>query len=220
MGRVWFVVMTLAAVTLAMAGSTSAQTARATGTVRDTEGKPIKGATIRASNPDAYPPQVVSATDDKGRWAIIGMRIGTYAFTVEAPGFLPVQASAAVRTAASPPLQITMARDPGPIPGALPSNIQAQLSAANMLRDQGRLDQAINAYQEIRAKHPKLTSVHLLIGNMYRQRAAQEADAGARQALLGRAIDSYTELLNVDAANERAKAELELARAELAGTSR
>src|SRR5688572_5193729 len=205
---------------LCVAGTASAQTARAVGSVRDLDGKPIKGATIRASNPEAYPPQVVSTSDDRGRWAIIGMRIGTYTFTVEAPGFVPVQASAAVRTAASAPLVFTMARDPGPIPGALPVNIQAQLSAANMLRDQGRLDQAISAYQEIRARNPKLTAMNLVIGSAYRQRAAQESDPAARRALLDRAIESYTELLKNDAENDRALRELESARTEANATVR
>ena len=201
---------------LFLVGSASAQSARATGIVRDTDGKGVKGATIRATNPDAVPPQIVSTTDDKGRWAILGMRIGTYSFRVEAPGFLPVQADANVRTAVTPPLQFTLARDPGPIPGALPSNIQAQLSAANMLRDQGRLDQAITAYQEIRTKNPKLTSVHLVMADVYRKRAAEERDPAARRALLARAIDSYDELLKVDADNERARTELASTRAEAA----
>ena len=63
--------LTLFAV-LAVAGSAYAQTARATGIVKDTDGKGIKGATIRATNPDAVPPQIISTTDDKGRWAILG----------------------------------------------------------------------------------------------------------------------------------------------------
>lgn len=203
---------------LALAASASAQTARASGTVRDTDGKPIKGATIRASNPDAVPPQIVAAADERGRWAILGMRIGTYTFRVEAPGHLPVQADAAVRTAASAPIQFTLARDPGPIPGALPSNIQAQLSAAHMLRDQGRFDQAISAYQEIRTKNPKLTSVSLVMAGVYRTRAAQESDPATRRALLARAIESYTEILKVDADNERATIELASTRAEAAAT--
>jgi len=205
---------------LCVAGTASAQTARAAGSVRDVDGKPIKGATIRATNPEAYPPQVVSTSDDRGRWAMIGMRIGTYGFVVEAPGFLPVQASAAVRTAAAAPMVFTMARDPGPIPGALPSNIQAQLSAASMLRDQGRLDQAISAYQEIRVKNPKLTAVNMVIGSVYRQRAAQEADPAARRTLLDRAIESYSEVLKSDTDNERARRELESTRTEVAGISR
>lgn len=218
MARLPFAVAMFAAMTIAV--SASAQTARAVGSVRDVEGKPIKGATIRATNPEAYPPQVVSTSDDRGRWAIIGMRIGTYAFAVEAPGYVPVQASAAVRTAAGAPLVFTMARDPGPIPGALPVNIQAQLSAANMLRDQGRVDQAITAYQEIRAKNPKLTAVHMVIGSAYRQQAAQEADPAARRALLDRAIESYTELLKSDVDNDRARRELESARNEANTISR
>jgi hypothetical protein len=199
---------------LSIAASASAQTARAMGTVRDIDGKPIKGATIRASNPDAQPPQIVSTTDDRGRWAMIGMRIGTYAFVVEAPGFFAVKASAPVRTAASAPMVFTLARDPGPIPGALPANIQAQIAAANMLRDQGRTDQALSAYQEIRAKNPKLTVVNLVIGNIYRDRAAQETNPAARRELLERAIESYRAVVDADAENERARRQLETIRAE------
>ena len=214
MGRMSLAAAMFAA--FAMSAPVYAQSARASGSVRDVSGKPVKGATIRATNPEAYPPQIVSTSDDKGRWAMLGMKIGTYAFVVEAPGFLPVEASAPVRTAASAPLVFTLARDPGPVPGALPTNIQAQLAAANMLRDQGRIDQAITAYQEIRAKNPKLTSVNLVIGTMYRQRAAQEDNPVARRALLDRAIESYTELLNADGDHERARRELELTRAEAA----
>jgi tetratricopeptide (TPR) repeat protein len=211
--------MTLAAL-LAMATPAAAQTARASGTVRDTDGKAIKGATIRATNPEAYPPRVVSSSDDRGRWAIIGMRTGTYTFTVEAPGFVPIEAPVAIRVAGSSPLTFTLARDPGPIPGALPSNIQAQVAAANMLRDQGRLDQAITAYLEIREKHPKLSTVNMVIADAYRRRAAGEADPALRRGFLERAIDSYTELLKSDAGHERARTELERARAEAAGVSR
>ena len=218
MARVPFTLAVVAA--LCIAASASAQTARSMGTVRDTDGKPIKGATIRATNPDAYPPQVVSTTDDRGRWAMIGMRIGTYAFVVEAPGFLPVQASANVRTAATAPLVFTMARDPGPVPGALPVNIQAQLSAANMLRDQGRFDQALNAYQEIRAKNPRLSAVNLVIGNIYRSRASQEADPAARRILLDRAMESFRAVLETDAGHERARRELESTRAEAEAVTR
>jgi hypothetical protein len=207
----------LAALILACSASTVwAQTARATGTVRDTEGKNIQGATIRATNPDAIPSQVVSTSDDKGRWAMIGLRTGTYEFVVEAPGFIPVKASANVRVAGTAPLAFALARDPGPIPGALASNIQAQLTAAHMMRDQGRLDQAITAYNDIRAKNPKLTSIHVVIGDTYRRKAAQEAAPAERRSLLMRAIESYTAALGGDAENPRVRAALESARVEAA----
>jgi len=214
MPRVPLALIALLVAVLSIAAPASAQTARAMGTVRDTDGKPIKGATIRATNPEAYPPQAVSTTDDRGRWAIIGMRIGTYAFVVEAPGFHAVKASAPVRTAASAPMMFVLARDPGPIPGALPPNIQAQISAANLLREQGRFDQALTAYHEIRAKNPKLTVMNLVIGNLYHDRAAQEANPAARRDLLTRAIESYRAVVDADADNERARRQLETARAE------
>ena len=198
------------------ATSAAAQAARAVGTVRDTNGRPLKGATIRATNPDASPPEFTAVSDDKGRWAMIGLRSGTWSFRVEAAGFIAVEASAPLRVAGTPPMAFTLARDPGPIPDALVPDIQQQLAAAKTHRDAGRLDQALNAYLEIRAKNPKLTVVNLVLADVYRRKAAQEDDPAARRALLDRAIASYSELLASDASHERARTELESTRAEAA----
>jgi tetratricopeptide (TPR) repeat protein len=183
--------------------------------VKDTNGRPIKGATVRAVNRDASPSQITSTTDDKGRWAMIGLKTGTWQFTAEAPGFTPVQASAPVRVAAAPPMGFALARDPGPIPGALDKNVLQSVTAANALRDRGQYDQALAAYQQIREQNPKLTSVTFVVAGLYRKQAASETDPAARRALLDRAIDTYTQLLNDDALTVRAKAELESTRSEL-----
>ena len=198
-----------ASVALLLFGLASAASAqgRAMGTVKDTSGKAIKGATVRASNPDASPSQFASATDDKGRWAMIGLRSGTWRFTVEAPGYFTVETSAPVRVAAMPPMQFALARDPGPIPNALDRNIQQQIQDATSHRDAGRLDQALAAYQDIRTKNPKLTTVNLVIGDLYRRKAMQETDTGSRQNLYRQALDAYDLLLKSDATNERALAE-------------
>ena len=133
---------------------------------------------------------------------------------VDAPGFLPVKGTALVRTSPTAPLVFTLTREPGPRPASLPANIQAQIAAANVLRDQGRFDEAITAYEALRSRHSALTSINLVIGAAYRQKASLEVDAAARRALLERAIDAYTHLLTTDPENERAKAELASARAE------
>jgi tetratricopeptide (TPR) repeat protein len=194
------------ALLLAVVATASAQ-GRAMGTVKDTAGKAIKGATVRASNPDASPAQFASATDDRGRWAMIGLKSGTWHFTVEAPGYFTVETNAPVRVAAMPPMQFSLAKDPGPIPNALDRNIQQLIQEAAALRDAGRIDQAITAYQDIRTRNPKLTAVNLVIGDLYRRKAAQETDAGARQNLYRQALDAYDLLLKSDATNERALAE-------------
>lgn len=194
------------ALLLGLAVAASAQ-GRAMGTVKDTAGKPIKGATVKATNPDASPSQFASATDDRGRWAMIGLRSGTWHFTVEAPGYFTVETNAPVRVAAAPPMQFAMAKDPGPIPNALDRNIQQLIQDAAAHRDAGRLDQALAAYQDIRTRNPKLTSVNLVIADLYRRKAAQETDAAARQNLYRQALDAYDLMLKSDATNERALTE-------------
>ena len=186
---------------------------RAMGTVKDTTGKAIKGATVKATNPDASPAQFASATDDKGRWAMIGLKSGTWHFTVEAPGFFTVETNAPIRVAAAPPMQFTLGKDPGPIPNALDRNIQQLIQDAASMRDAGRIDQALVAYQDIRTKNPTLTSINLVIGDLYRRKATQETDPGARQNLYRQALDAYDQLLKSDATNERALAESKAIRA-------
>ena len=183
-----------------------AQTARALGTVKDVTGKPIKGAVVRALNADAYPGDLSSATDDKGRFAMLGLRTGTWRFVVDAPGFLRLDVNAPVRVANAPPMQFTLARDPGPVPNALEQNVQQRLKEAATLRDAGQLDQALTVYQDIYAKNPRLTSVNLVLADVYQRKAAQAADVAARQSLLNRAIDAYNEVLKSDASNESARA--------------
>lgn len=199
--------MACAALVLGLADGAAAQAARAMGTVKDQAGKAIKGATVRAVNPDASPSQFASATDDRGRWAMIGLRTGSWRFIVEAPGYFTVETNLPVRVAASPPLTFTLARDPGPIPNALDRNIEQLIQEAAALREQGRIDQALAAYQDIRTRNPKLTSVNMVIGDLYRRKAAQESDPAARQALFRQALEAYDALLRTDATNERALAE-------------
>jgi tetratricopeptide (TPR) repeat protein len=208
-----------ALVTVCFAAPAVAQGGRAQGLVRDVNGRPIRSAIVHAHNDNGHPSDVQSATDDKGRWAMIGLSSGEWRFIVEAPGYLTASATVPVRVAASPPLTFTLTHDLGPLPGALDKNIQQEIADANTLRDQGRLDQAISAYDSIRANNPKLTSIHLVLAETYRARAAQERTAPARDALLNRALAAYGEVLKADATNEPAQAGITATRAELAGTA-
>jgi carboxypeptidase family protein len=201
---------------LAAATPAAAQTGRAAGLVRDSSGHPLRGVIVRATNPQAHPAEVTSTTDSRGRWAMIGLSGGTWKFDVEATGYLAAGMELPVRSAGTPPVTFTLTRDPGPIPGALDKKIDEQLSDANSLRDQGRFDQAIMAYQDIRLKNPKLSTVNLVLADTYRRKAAQEKDPAARRALLDIAVNTYADLLKTDADNERAKLEIESTRAQAA----
>lgn len=204
-----------ALVVLALAAPAFPQSARATGTVKETTGRAIKGATVRAVNREASPPEIASTTDDRGRWAMIGLRSGQWTLIAEAPGFLPVQVQQQVRVAAGPPLNFVLARDPGPLPATLDRAILQQVTAANGLRDRGEFDQALAAYEQIRTQNPMLTSIDLVVAGVYRQQAAGDGDPEARRALLERAIATYNRLLDDSAVGLRAQAELEATRAEV-----
>ena len=201
-------ILIFATLALALAAAASAQTAgRITGTIKDPDGKPIKGATVRATN-DAVNARITSTTDDKGRFAMIGVRTGRWVIIAEAPNFLPLQGTADVSSGNTPVLVLTLQRDPGPMPGALSKTISEDSAAAEALRQAGRYDDAIAAYQSIQSKNARLTSVNLMLATLYREKAAQEKDAAAKQALLGRAMTAYSDLLKSDDTNARARVEL------------
>ena len=192
--------------TLTSATPVLAQAARAQGIVRDLTGKGIKGASIRAVNPEAYPSEVTAATDDKGRFGMIGLRTGAWRFVIDAPGFLRLDLNIPVRVGNTTPMQFAMAKDPGPMPATLDRNIQQRLQEATTLRDSGQFDQALAVYQDIYTKNPTLTSLNLVVGDVYRRKAAQTTDSSAKAALLDRAVQAYNEVLKADASNQRALA--------------
>jgi tetratricopeptide (TPR) repeat protein len=212
-----FRVIAAASLAVGLSVPAAAQTGRAVGSVTDTAGKAIKGATIQASNREAYPSQVTSTTDDKGRFGMIGMRAGVWQFTAAAPGYESTEVSVPIRSAtAGPPMRFVLQRSPEPIPGALAKDIDTELSAAAAMRDQGRIDQALVMFQEIQNKNAKLSTLNLVIGDLYRQKAERETDGTARQALYERAITAYNDVLKTDADNDRAKIEFALT-SQLAG---
>ena len=186
-------ILTFATLALALAAAASAQTAgRITGTIKDPDGKPIKGATVRATN-DAVNMRMTSTTDDKGRFAMIGVRSGTWSIVAEAPNFVALQGSASVSASNTPVLALTLQRDPGPMPGALVKTIGEDVAAADALHKAGRLDEAIAAYQSIQSKNTRLTTVNLVLASLYREKAEQEKNPAAKQTLLNRAADADNE---------------------------
>src|SRR5262245_46853927 len=102
--RISAVVVMLAA----SAGLASAQSGRAFGVVRDDRNQPVKGATVTATadNPETNPGSFTSTTDDKGRFAMIGMKSGVWNVVARAPGYSAAAVAITVRQtqAVSPPL--------------------------------------------------------------------------------------------------------------------
>ncbi|MEQ1898128.1 MAG: tetratricopeptide repeat protein [Vicinamibacterales bacterium] len=210
-GPAWIGWLRAVCLVVGVATTSSAQSGAVRGIVVDSEGQPIKGAVIKAANPNGRPTQITSTSDGKGRFAMIGLVGGAWSFVAEAPGFMPQQGRSMVRSSVTgnAPLEFVMTRVVAPAPTAVSRQIENELAAAGALRAEGKFDQAIAAYQEIATKNPTLTSVQLVIGDAWRQRGAKEAGP-SRVASLDRALATFEVVLQADPGNERARIELAL----------
>lgn len=182
---------------LALAPPASAQmVGRLTGSVKTVTGQPIKAATIRAVNPSVIPSEFTATADERGEWAILGLRGGLWEITVSAPGF--EESTVAVRTTLSmnnPKVHVTLVGVPvkGAMDGVDTKKLQASLGAAESLMAQEKWDEAAAEYRRILAMAPALDSVNLVLG---RALLMMKDYAGAAAAFEG--------LLKKDARNQKA----------------
>jgi len=173
-----------------------AQTGRLAGLVRDENGDPIRGATIRIENDDIGA-RFTATTDERGYFSHIGLHYGTWQLVVEAPGFAPQGGEIAVNTLASGrssrhgTITFTLARLSGavsPLGNVSADDLQAALSAADALFHEEQWDKAITAYRALIDDVPTLTVVNLQIGAAYRGKGDFRA-----------AVAAYGDLLETDA---------------------
>jgi Carboxypeptidase regulatory-like domain/Tetratricopeptide repeat len=170
--------------------------ARLAGTVKNLAGQPIKVATIRAVNPSAVPREFTATSDQKGDWAIMGMRSGLWEITASAPGF--DSSTVAVRVASgfnNPKLQFVLVGTPqkGAMDGVDVRKLQISLSTAESMMAQEKWDEAIAEYRNILAMAPALDMVNLALGRAF---LLKKDYAGASAA--------FGVLLKKDARNQKA----------------
>jgi tetratricopeptide (TPR) repeat protein len=183
-----------------------AQSGIMTGIVYDDRGEPIRGATMRAENPAAYPRTLTTTSDQKGRISLVGLRSGQWHFTVEYPGYQPSTFTMPVSAASSsrPPRPVVIRMEriaslilAGPLAGVDVKLLRADLAAADDAYTKGDLDLAITGYNAALAKAPAMSSIGLQIGNAYLRK---KDDA--------KAIEAFETVLKADPTNGTALYEL------------
>ncbi|HVH29046.1 MAG TPA: tetratricopeptide repeat protein [Vicinamibacterales bacterium] len=184
------------AMLLAVAGDAAAQ-GRVIGVVRDERGDPIKGATIIAENADASPNSFTSSSDERGRFALIGLKSGVWSFRAGAPGYAADGGDLNVRAGQNTPLSFTLQKllmPPSALGSLSPKDLQEALARADELYDKQQWDAAISEYRDILERSPSLSVIHLQIAAAYRGKKAFDD-----------AIAAYNELLKKEPANDKAK---------------
>ena len=181
-----------------MATSAAAQTGRVVGIVKDDTGQPIKGATLSLENPEASPRNFTATSDDRGRFAVIGLKAGEWSLVAQAPGFVAEVARLQVRATTPSGPMLTLRRAPAPPPSALGSvgakDLQSELRSADSLFNAQQWDQAIASYKSILAKAPALSVINLQVGAAYRNKKDYDG-----------ALVAYNDLLKADPNSDKAR---------------
>jgi Flp pilus assembly protein TadD len=187
-----------------IAGSALAQGSRVVGIVKDETGQPIKGATLSLENPEAIPRNFTATSDERGRFAVLGLKAGEWSIVAQAPGFLPDATRVMVRVTTPVAPTFTLRRAPLPPPSILGNvgakELQNELKSADQQFDAQQWDQAIATYKNILSRAPALTVLELQIGAAYRNKKDYD-----------NAIAAYNDLLKADAASDKARIGLALA---------
>jgi tetratricopeptide (TPR) repeat protein len=181
----------------------AAQTGRIGGTVKDTNGQPIKGATVVAENPASAPASFTATTDDRGRYSMIGLKAGSWKVTASAPGFSPSAGNVPIKTigAPMPPVDFTLAPGAsgpaGALAGVNTKELQGELAKADAMVQAKDYNGAIAVYEGMVAKVPALTALQLQIGGLYRN-----------QKQYDKAIEAYKKVPEGDSNADKAKIEI------------
>ena len=191
-------------VVLATAGAALAQGSRVVGIVKDETGQPVKGATLSLENPDAIPRNFTATSDERGRFAVIGLKSGEWSIVAQAPGFIADAARVQVRAATPTAPVFMLKRAPQAAPSILGNvgakDLQTELKNADQQFNAQQWDQAIASYRNILAKAPALSVLDLQIAAAYRNKKDYD-----------NAVAVYNDLLRADPASDKARVGLGLA---------
>ena len=193
-----------AAFVLTITGSAFAQGSRVVGIVKDETGQPIKGATLSLENPDAIPRNFTATSDERGRFAVLGLKAGEWSIVAQAPGYTPDATRVQVRVTTPVAPVFTLHRAPAPPPSVLGNvgakDLQSELKTADQQFDAQQWDQAIATYRNILARAPALNVLDLQIAAAYRNKKDYDT-----------AIAVYNDLLKADSSSDKARIGLALA---------
>jgi tetratricopeptide (TPR) repeat protein len=189
---------------LAIAGPAAAQGSRVVGVVKDETGQPIKGATLSLENPDAIPRNFTATSDERGRFAVLGLKAGEWSIVAQAPGYVADATRVLVRVTTPVAPVFTLHRAPLPPPSVLGNvgakDLQNELKNADQQFDAKQWDQAIATYKNILGRAPALTILNLQIGAAYRNKKDYD-----------NAIAVYNDLLKTEPTSDKGRIGLALA---------
>ena len=167
-----------------------AQSGLVQGRVRGPDGTPIEGARVTGENLRSGR-TVDDRTNSAGRFAFIGLTRGPWLFTIEKFGYETATGISNVFRSGRTRMTFVMEVDPlrppvpetGVLAGIAAGEVQESLDAAHARFDRRDFDGAIDAYEALLERVPRLTSLHLQIGHAYMEQRDYERALAAYRAV-------------------------------------
>jgi len=199
--------------------------ARLSGEVRDEAGRPLAGVRIALLHVESGTIRF-AASDDKGKWAVLGLGSGMWRITLTLDGFrMRLEDALVSQTGRNVPVKSVLRRAPSEGPGA-DTGVELVEQGNRFFADK-RYDEALLVYREFMDKHPRRFQVHFNIGNCLKEKgdydgalaeyglvldAAAQADRGlAGSALAAKTIAAVGEIALRRGDGEAARANFEKA---------
>ncbi len=140
---------------------------RIVGTVTDENGAPIEGALVIVQSTRGET-KLEGRSDDKGRFAIVGLGSGSWRVTASIEGYQSASIEMSVRQLSqNPPISFALRKLSGLAAFAADKEGLALFDQGNDLLSQGDYDEALRRFEAFAAKHPEIYQVRLNIGTCY-----------------------------------------------------
>lgn len=171
-------IATICLVLVATAAVAQLGRGRMQGTVTDQEGNPLAGVKVTAHNPDVTPSTLESATDENGRWAIMGFTSDQWQFTFALDGYLPLEINARVQMLSKNPdmdVELTSATPEAVAVAAGVGESGGELANMELFEEgeaafeAGEYTVAAAKWEEFLLANPGIYQVNVNIGNAYRE---------------------------------------------------
>lgn len=142
---------------------------RLAGDVHDEDNKPIEGVNLNLQYM-GYDYQLTAVSDEKGKWAFVGLGRGTVKITAEKDGFLPSSIKVVVSSVnRNPKVDIPMKRveDIKPGTGEGGTISKDTFEKATALYKESKYETALALFLDFRKQQPQLYQIGINIGNCY-----------------------------------------------------
>jgi len=190
---------------LLLGGEAGAQTGTARGKVLDAEGNPIQDAKVTLEYTGGVTRKYDTKSNKKGEFTQVGLYPGPYKVTADKEGYQPTFIE--TRISLGDPTYLpdfklvtkeAAAKAAGG--GEAAAEMQAAFTKATDLAREGKVDEAIAAYNEFVVKYPTITEAHYNLGLMYSRKqdwASAEAEFKKTLELKPDHADASVSLLRV-----------------------